>query len=443
LCRQQFTHRLFCLAIILQGLAVSAWAQESWPGYQRDPQHTGLYPDGLDPASLTLKWESPVTDWGYAQPLIVGQSVYAADYHQSGSTSPAITSFDLADGRVNWTDPGVPFIGGAAGGLAYADGKIVYTDGYANAPQLRVLDAGSGKLLYSVKNVFGTFGGPAPTLAHDPSGHLIAYVGSNGGAQAVRLDANSGTVLWSEPGQFGGLSTPTVIESSVVLAGPGEYASFDRNTGNSNYFFTSPLSGGGGSTAVYDSQRKQFYVPGVGALSAYSYADNTHITHLWDNPFAGFYVNEFANLGPDGKVYAATYSMLKEIDPLTGATTRSIAGNFWPNAPMLIAGDYLYLGGAEVQAYDLRSFTLAASFDDPTRPGLYTPAAVDDSHLLIDFQDGVGTDRRFMVYSTPEPSTAAVLLLAIPLLARRSRRGRRDHPRPTRCSCAAGEPIAN
>src|SRR5207245_8592355 len=119
-----------------------------------------------------------------------------------------------------------------------------------------------------------------PTVVQDLiTGNVTAFVADISQVSAVSLGPVSGSVLWTQIGSFGGQSIPTVVGSSIVLAGPGQYYAFDQSTGAANHFWSGGISGGGGSTVAYDAAHQQLYVledynDPTPPLSADHYIDN-------------------------------------------------------------------------------------------------------------------------------------------------------------------------
>jgi outer membrane protein assembly factor BamB len=308
----------------------------------------------------------------------------------------------------------VPYVGGSSiSSLAYADGLLAYT---ADTDHLVVIDALTGGTRYSIPNVPGTFrsNGPSPSLVFDVQGNLIAYTVGPGSAAATQLGANSGTRLWIQPGSLGGATAPTLMGQSLLGAGPGQYYAYDQATGQVNHFVASALSGGGGAVIASDLARKQFYVPDGGWLTAYSYVDNDHITQLWSVAMSS--LANAISLGKNGDIYTATSSRLIELDPATGQELRSVSGTFAPYAPPVVQGDYVWVGGSRLYAYDMATLTPIVSMPAAS-PDYYSylPAAADDSHLIVNYVNGVGSNRGFLVYAVPEPS-AGICTLGIGLI---------------------------
>src|SRR5258706_15549452 len=160
--------------IVLSALPTGLALAGDWPQYGGDSQHSGRSTASFNPLDLKKSWQSPD---GYADPRIVGQSIIATKYLQSGPDRGfTVTSFRLSDGRVNWTHF-LPSVFPAA--VASADGLVVYTNASPTDPQngiaLYVRDVVTGNLKYTVENI----GGRVPTLAPDANGSLVAFCGTS------------------------------------------------------------------------------------------------------------------------------------------------------------------------------------------------------------------------------------------------------------------------
>ena len=84
---------VFFAFLLVDGMAKA----EDWTTYQHDTAHTGRTSADFDPTLLQKAWSAPQ---GYGTPLIAGNAVYAM---KNGST--AVTSFNLSNGAINWSDP--------------------------------------------------------------------------------------------------------------------------------------------------------------------------------------------------------------------------------------------------------------------------------------------------------------------------------------------------
>jgi hypothetical protein len=252
-----------------------------------------------------------------------------------------------------------------------------------------------------------------PTVVQDPNtGNVTAFVADGGAVSAVSLGQSSGSVLWEQGGSFGGQSVPTVVGSSIVLAGPGQYYAFDQATGAENHFWSGGISGGGGTTVAYDAARQQFYVledynDPTATLSAYHYTDNAHITLLWQRTGFGVGSGGSVAIGPTGNVYSAGNTVIWELDPATGATLRPIPGSFANGVTPALTNNVLWIiGQSQVFAYDLVTLQLLRAFNG-SRGSLNTaydsPGAFADGYFVLDYGNIYGS-HSFDVYRGPTPT---------------------------------------
>jgi len=387
-------------------------AADDWPYYQHDPWHTGDSNAVVNPPALAFAWTAPPpppSTTGYSTPVIVGNTIYATREGINGSQT-RISSFDLSTGAINWTYSGkfnVPSQAGVGGGFVAFVGAPPFS-----SSSLYVLDPITGTLRYTVPIPEGP-GSMMPTIVQDPiSGNVTAFVADSGQVSAVSLGPVSGSVLWTQFGLFGGQSIPTVVGSSIVLAGPNQYYAFDQATGEENHFWSGGGFGGGGTTVAYDAARQQFYVledydGTTPTLSAYHYTDNDHIRLLWHRTGAGVGGGGSAAIGPTGKVYSAGNSVIWELNPTTGATLRSIPGSFANGVTPALTNNILWIGGEEqVFAYDLVTLQLSRAFNG-SRGSLNTPydgpGAFADGYFVLDYGVSYGS-HSFDVYRAPTPS---------------------------------------
>ncbi len=412
----------FCLA------PLSAQADD-WQYYQHDPTHTGDSSAIVNPSALTLAWSAPP---GYSTPLIVGDSIYGTLNGGGTGQASTISSFARSSGAINWSYSGNFVFPSQA---AVGGGFVVFHGGVSGngSGQLYVLNANTGAFLYNVAVPGGI--DVMPTIVSNPvTGAVTAYCADGSSLRAVSLGATSGSVVWTQTGSFGGSSLPTVVGSSIVMAGPGQYYAFDQTTGTANHFHAGDVSGGGGVTVAYDAARRQFYVledysGNVGnALTAYHYTDNGHIEMVWQKTGVGIGNGGSVAIGADGKVYAADMSRIVELDPTTGATLRFISGSFANGmTPALTNGVLWAFSGNQTVAYDLNSLQLlrALSGSRGSLNSAYdSPGAFADGYFALDYGTIVGS-HGFDVYDAPVPEPQTIMAFAVGgafLLAARWRR---------------------
>jgi hypothetical protein len=411
------------VGVLVAALAGSA-AADDWETYQHDPQHTGLAGVGPNPLTLNLSWSAPA---GFSTPLIVGHSVYALQNGQGTSSQTQIASFNLATGHQNWDVVGNYLFPSQE---AYAGGYIVFAD----TGELYVLNAATGAQVYTV--AIPEWYSSTLTAATDPTtSQPVVYVTDAYNTSAVRL-GTSGSLLWTAAVGFSG-GVPSVMGNRLLVANPNQYYAFDRSTGAGNHFYNGPSTGVGAATPVVDVVRNQFYVEQLYggttmALTAYS-NNNGAINQIWQDTGEGIY-NGGVALGSDGKLYSADRSSLVEIDPINGQILRSVTGHFAAGNAPIVSDGYVWEFGPggpgilnDTLVYRLSDLSLVATFPG-TRESLNTPydgiGALDDTHLIIDYGDIVGSPG-FDVYSAsaiPEPAAGSVLSLSVVIIGLRRRR---------------------
>jgi hypothetical protein len=409
--------QIFKLAVaffVVAFFAVLQASAEDWSAYQHDTAHTGRSAASVNVPFLNIAWTSPT---GYTSPSIVGNTVYATKGVEfvSGNTTPSISAFDLATGAIKWTFTGVTFSN--ASRASVAGGFVVFVGTPANSnptnlTSLYVLDATTGNVVYTVPLITNFSFALMPVAVQDAgTGSLTAYCVSNNTVLAVSLGSTSGFMLWQEDGSIGGFGLPTIVENSIILAGPGQYYSFDRLTGAVNHFYTSNTFGGGGSTVAYDAGRKQFYVvdlytdSGTRTLSAYRYTDNAHIDLIWQRTGEGVAEGSAAAIGPTGHVYTASSREIIEVDPDSGAILGRAAADFSGRMTPAISDGVLwafsYSNSPPLQTYafDLCTLQLIRKLPGsrgPLNTAYCSPGAISDNCFVLD----AGSTSSFVVYTT-------------------------------------------
>ena len=414
--------RVQAIAAVGAILFTRSVAADDWPYYQHDALHTGDSSALVTPQALSLVWTAPSPPpetTGYSTPVIVGNTIYAMQEGINGAQT-TISSFDLSTGAIHWSYTGTfmyPSQPGVGGGFVTFAGSVDFNSA------LYVLDAISGTLLYTVP--IQQFQALMPTVVQDPNtGNVTAFVADANFVSAVSLGQVGGSVLWTQTGEFGGFSMPTVVGTSIVLVSPGQYYAFDQATGAANHFWSGNIFGGGGSTVAYDAARQQFYVledyddPPNPTVSAYHYTDNAHITLLWQRTGNGVGGRGSVAIGPTGNVYSAGDGVIWELDPTTGATLRSIPGVFASAATPALTNNVLWIiGNSQTFAYDLVTLQLLRAF--PGSRGSAnnpydSPGAFADGYFVLDYGNIFGS-HSFDVYREPLPSpTPTATLTPIP-----------------------------
>jgi hypothetical protein len=385
-----------CLILVSSVLATAPLRADDWQSYQHDPARTGRSTAVINPRKLTVGWKAPV---GYSTPLIVGDRIYSTRNGQGiGGSATVITAFELATGAVIWsysanfTFPSQAAVGG---------GFVVFQNGSSGGEgaQLYVLDAATGALRYKVPGVAGNL---MPLIIAEPSAGsddaVTAYCAGGSTLQAVQLGAESGSILWTQTGSFGGSSMPTLVGRSIVLAGPGQYYAFDRASGTRNHFHSGSISGGGGVTVAYDASRGKLYVltaygSGSGQfdiLTAYRYISNSQIELAWQKTGPGIRSGGSVAIGPTGNLYAADSFRLIKIDPESGATIGSVAGSFAAGmTPAVTAGViWTFSDSGTTFAYDVESLQLIRTLSGSRgslNSAYNSPGAFTNRYFALDY----------------------------------------------------------
>ena len=354
---------------------------EDWPTYQHDAQHSGRSTSSLDPRDLNLAWSAPS---GFHRAVIFGDRVFTTT--RDGESM----AFDLDTGEVEWSHAEDIYYASAA---TYAEGRLFYTGWTPEGYWLIVLNAGTGDVIYRVDTTIDLSAIQlTPTVARNPQTELVAYLAGHDEVEAIQLGPSGGTSLWTGTGMFGGISTPTIAEESLILAGYAQYYAFDIHTGERNHFHQTSFSGSSGNTAAYDESRKQFYIMGGFAgttlLSAYELIDNDNISLLWQQSGPGVVLNNAVALDSEGYVYSCDSSTLVVRDPETGIVTDSALGSFALGMAPILSYEYIWtFSASETNVYDRSSLEWVTSLPG-TRGHLNSPwksiGAISDTHFVMD-----------------------------------------------------------
>jgi hypothetical protein len=383
------------------------WAEEPWSVYLHDNQHTGRASFSLDPMTLgaTPAWSAPP---GFSVPIVVGERVYAmASQAGHGDDVTLIAAFDLQTGEQIWATNDYMVFPSAP---AYHDGRLVYVgiDWSTSAHLLVVRDAETGALLYSME-IPQAVGVSSPTLYENPqTGEVVAFIsnshytdlGIGPNMTAVTLGLTSGSIKWAdpEPRDFDFWSIPTIVEDSLVVAGPCHYYAYDLETGAVNQLHAGGCYGGGGTTVTYDAQRRQVYIldsydvdngAQYDALTAWTYNSKDDIQLAWTKRESDYWPSDGLALDDEGYLWTTTYDRLLKIDPDTGETVASVDGQFASGMRPVVSGDYVWTYTPTWRlltvVYDRRTLVEAATFpgtQGDTNSPFSAPGALAESAFL-------------------------------------------------------------
>ena len=375
------------LAVVILGGANAR--ADNWGSYQHDPAHTGRTNSPVNPAKLSLAWTAPE----YNGPLVIGDTLYAKRIHD---LSTDVSAFSLADGALLWTYPGddVYFANLAVGGpFAVLEG---FDFGGGSSDTLRVLDRQTGQLLYAVELPL-SFSFLDPTLVRAPeTGAIIAYCSDGATIVSVALRRNSGRIVWTQNGDLGTSSVPTVVGDSVIVFGAFAGTAFDRATGAQHIFYTNRSSANQGAPVSYNAGRSDFYVrldyasEEVTNLLAFHYDGNDSIQLLWTRSNPLHQLGGGVAIGDDGTIYVIGSDEIALVDPEDGSTMQSIVFPFANGSTPALSRRVLWVNSeTQTLAFDAASLVFLQAFDTGSNfdlgfdsPGAFVPgtAALKASH---------------------------------------------------------------
>jgi len=202
---------------------------ETWPTVLATPAHA---PGNIaGPTGMRKIWEAAIgTPGGYRQPL-AATPIAAEGKIFTFDADANVTAFSAASGNQLWrtkTRPKHNSEQNLSGGIAYANGTIYASTGYA---EVLSLDAGSGAINW--RQPLDLPARSAPTVC----GPIIALIEQND--ILLTFDAASGTPGWRFLGDVQNVVTsvavsgPPAYDSGIIVAGfsSGTLAALDANSG--------------------------------------------------------------------------------------------------------------------------------------------------------------------------------------------------------------------
>ncbi len=211
----------------------SAWMQ--WRGAARDAVLAGDgWPDGLTRERLTRLWRQELGP-SYSGPIVAGDRVFTTETRDEKTEH--VRAFDLLSGKPLWETRWdgamqVAFMGSSGGSWIRStpacDGERLYVLGMRDV--LVGLDAATGKELWRVdfpkqfKTPVPDFGGVSSPLVLD--GAVFVQAGSG----LAKVDARTGAVLWRSVDDGGGKSANGAFSSAAMatIAGTPQVIALGR-----------------------------------------------------------------------------------------------------------------------------------------------------------------------------------------------------------------------
>jgi outer membrane protein assembly factor BamB len=346
-------------ALEAQGfIAPQAWANEFWPQNGGYPNHT-MQQMALSEGPLKQIWKSGIGEGAQAslplvaQPVLVDGRIYTID------TESSLTAFDSKTGKKLWEqniapedEEDDPVI---AGGIAYSQGRLYITSGYA---ELLVADPASGKIIW--RKALPAPCRAAPTIMDN---RLFLVTLDN---RLMAFSTDDGTLLW----EFAGLAETAGL---VGAASPAASREVVIPAFSSGELFALRVENG--SVAWADNLSSTRHVGNLAAMS----------------DIRGLPVMD------KGMVFAISYGgRLVAIDERTGSRVwqREIGGSETP----WVAGNHLFVISSENELVGMgrdsgviRWVTALPRFENPEKrknPVIWTGPVLAGGRLIVAGSNG-------------------------------------------------------
>ncbi|MEZ5285623.1 MAG: PQQ-binding-like beta-propeller repeat protein [Vicinamibacterales bacterium] len=193
------------------------WSQ--WRGPNRDgvSPETGLL-EQWPAAGPRLAWQGTGAGTGFSSFSTSGGRLYTIGARDSVEY---VMAFDRATGKKLWETPnGRRFRNEQGDGprsTPTADGTVVYA--FGGTGELTCLDAATGRRIWSI-DVVRQFGGVTPYWGYSESplvvGDRIVFAAGGRRAAIVAVDKTDGRVLWQQPGDEAGYSSPVLLRTGSL-----------------------------------------------------------------------------------------------------------------------------------------------------------------------------------------------------------------------------------
>jgi hypothetical protein len=410
------------LALSLAAFSAAMAHGADWITTGGDYSRTHASVSNVEPKRLIKAWAS-------AKPFrhirIVGDTIFALDNTPGARRMVAL---EASTGSEKWSRS----VGLQFSAPSYLDGLLVYSYGNPSSQRLHVVDATTGRLLAERRNLL--LGKGAPLLCKREDGSLDIVHSMMEGTDLFRYDGSSIRDIWSGQRSEGTDVAPSLWDNKVLVAGIGNYLSHDLETGVSEHFHRSPVSGGGGSAAVIDSDRNRFFIRSsydldvYHALTAYSYSVASGFRELWQ-------IADLASgapaLGRDGEIYAVFFDgFLRKIDGATGVTLAEVNVGHHGQAVTVTQGLVWARNEQGLGAYSLSDLSLQGSLNEsPATFGTtsdLTNVFVSDKYLVSASQASSTTGGIGVYEVTPvaEPLSLLAILAGSALLVPKRCRGK-------------------
>ena len=341
---------LFVASSLLGPLALQALGagEASWPQFQGDSAHQGVFSDARFRAPLRLEWRSALRGDGRVSAAAVEGELAVA------TTPDAVVAFSVADGAIRWRVnrlPGQlipPVIApdiGRAGAAVFAEGSR------QRDSALTAVDLGTRRRLWTAR--VGPIGSGGPTVAE---GRVFAGTTRR---SVVALDGKTGRLLWT-------VKTDGSVNAAPAVSGQTVFAVSENRENGQARLYAMRANGCGAPTC---RPQWSFSPPGIAAGSSSPTVSGSTV-------YLGF---------GDASVRA--------LDVRTGRVrwTGRVRSIFSPRTAFAVTGNELYVldGVGGLYRFDARTGERLWDYQFPANVTFAAPLVVPDpSTVFVGLDDG-------------------------------------------------------
>lgn len=381
--------------------------------YQIDPAHDGYTTMNLA-LPLTRTWSVNLRG-NVSYPLIAQGRVYVTVSNTSayGYTYPGsqLYALDIGTGQIDW-GPIALVSTSLWSHAAYDNGSLFVVTGDG---LLQSFDPATGGLRWSTQlpGIYLDLAFSSPPTAR---GGLV-YVGASSGMgenpSVYAVDENTGAVRWISYVLSGMDSSPAVTaDGAYVSYACMQVYKFDPATGATDWTYSGPCEGGGGTTPVFSNGR--LYVRDWGSSNGYVFDARS------GSVLSRFSAGPMPALSPT-MAYFLNNSVLTATNLANGAAAWTFTGDGTLVSSPVVLNGIVYIGGSSGNLYaldgnsgtELWSTNVGASISPPEQGAPSTglgagegTLVVPAGNLLVAYSSGVtatGSASR-AVRATPRPT---------------------------------------
>ena len=313
--------------------AVASPATQS-VAFQQNASHDGFIADAAIATPLQELWSITLPE-RISNPLIVNGTVYVTTVNLStGETT--LHARDQATGAARWSRTE----SNRSMSPAYDRGQI-FVQHLNNV--LTAFDAATGVTNWRKQMPGQSSSDVAPTAKDG----IVYVAGSGGGGTLYAVRERDGHVLWTRSVANGMISSPAVDGGSVYVTYPCQRYAFDRISGETDWHYDGPCSGGGGNTAVVGAGR--LFARGSPSNAIHSAATGAILGPL-DSHTVPAVAGNVAYLLRETTLTA-------KADAGLGSTLWQFSGDGHVRTAPVVVGDTVFVGSGEGKLYALNAAT--------------------------------------------------------------------------------------